>query len=304
MDIKTVTKQVLSSDGVHTLNGIVYLPEGSAKGIFHLVHGMTEYIGRYKDLLSAVAASGYIACGFDNLGHGETASKDELGFIAERDGYKYLVDDVIRFGDSVKSDFPDLPYYLMGHSMGSFIVRLATVKYGEKIDKLIICGTGGPNPAAPAGILVCDLLKVFKGGHGYSSLIENMAFGTYNKRFPGGGKYEWLTKDEKIKKMYAADPLCTYRFTVSALKDLVKLNLLSNKPNWFKGIRKDLPILLISGEDDPVGDYGKGVKTVYNRLKEQGCNARIKLYKNCRHEIHNDTCKEESAQDILKFITE
>lgn len=302
MDIKTVNKQVLSSDGVHTLNGIVYLPEGSAKGIFHLVHGMTEYIGRYNELLSAVAAAGYIACGFDNLGHGKTASEYELGFIAERDGYKYLVDDAIRFGDSVKSDFPDLPYFLMGHSMGSFIVRLAALKYGEKIDKLILCGTGGPNPAAPAGILVCDLLKVFKGSHGYSSLIENMAFGTYNKKFPGGGKYEWLTKDPKIKEMYAADPLCTYRFTVSALKDLVKLNLLSNKPNWFKGIRKDLPILLISGEDDPVGDYGKGVKTVYNRLKEQGCNAQIKLYKNCRHEIHNDTCKEESLQDILKFI--
>ncbi|MBR5922967.1 MAG: lysophospholipase [Clostridia bacterium] len=304
MSIKTAEKNVLSSDGVHTLKGILYLPEGTPKGIFHLVHGMTEYIGRYEALLSKIAEEGFIACGFDNLGHGKTASESERGFIAEKEGYKFLTDDVMRFGDAVKTDFPDLPYYLMGHSMGSFIVRLTAEKYKNGIDKLIICGTGGPNPAAGAGLALIKVISLFKGKRGYSSFIENMAFGTYNKRFPGGGKYEWLTKDGEIKKKYAADPLCTFRFTLSALGDLIKLNLLCNKNAWFGGMKKDLPILLISGAEDPVGDYGKGVRTVYEKLKSAGCSVKIKLYENCRHEIHNDTCKEESAKDILKFITE
>ncbi|MBO4733977.1 MAG: lysophospholipase [Clostridia bacterium] len=302
MSTQTIEKQVLSSDGVHTLKGIVYLPTGAPQGIFHLVHGMTEYIGRYEALLSLIATAGYVACGFDNLGHGKTASEDERGFIAEKDGYRLLVEDVKLFGDAVKQDYPDLPYFLMGHSMGSFIVRLTAEKYGNDIDKLIICGTGGPNPAAGAGLFLCRLLALFKGKRAYSDFIENMAFGTYNKKFPGGGKYEWLTKDDAIKAAYAADPLCTFRFTLSALYDLVKLNSLCNKPRWFKNMRRDLPILLISGKDDPVGNYGKGVNAVYEKLKKNGCNADIHLYENCRHEIHNDTCREQSAQDILKFI--
>ena len=297
-----IKKEVLSSDKIHTLKGVLYLPEGTPKGIFHLVHGMTEYIGRYDGFLSSLAGKGYIVCGFDNLGHGETALKEELGFISEKDGYKYLIDDVMIFGKSVRKDYPDLPYYLMGHSMGSFIVRLSAEKHSSEIDKLIICGTGGPNPAAGVGIAICDILTLTKGAHGYSKFIENMAFGSYNKRFKGGGKYEWLTKDEKVKTDYAADPLCTFHFTISALKDLVKLNKLCNRNDWFKNMRKDLPILLISGAEDPVGDYGKGVSTVYKGLKQNGCNVKFKLYENCRHEIHNDTCRDEMLNDILEFI--
>ena len=302
MSAQIVEKNVLSSDGVHTLKGLIYLPPGKPLGIFHLVHGMTEYIGRYDSLLSLIASAGYIACGFDNLGHGKTAEREELGFIAEKDGYKYLVDDVMIFGNSVKKDYPDIPYYLFGHSMGSFIVRLTAEKYKDDIDKLIICGTGGPNPAAGIGILLIDLISVSKGKRGYSVFIENMAFGSYNKRFKGDGKYEWLTKDEKIKEAYKNDPLCTFRFTLSALKDLVTLNRLCNRRAWFKNMRKDMPILLISGAEDPVGDYGKGVTAVYKALKKNGCDVSLHLYENCRHEIHNDTCKEKSAEDILKFI--
>lgn len=302
MNTQTIEKQVLSSDGVHMLKGIIYLPTGTPQGIFHLVHGMTEYIGRYDELLALIASAGFIACGFDNLGHGKTAREDELGFIAEKDGYKHLIDDVLVFGNAVKEDYPELPYYLMGHSMGSFIVRLAAEKYKNDIDRLIICGTGGPNPAAGIGLALIDILTLFKGKHAYSAFIENMAFGSYNKRFEGGGKYEWLTKDEEIKAAYAKDPLCTFRFTLSALKDLIKLNSLCNRNAWFKNMRKNMPIMLISGEDDPVGNYGKGVTAVYKKLKANGCDVTIHLYENCRHEIHNDTCREQSAQDILMFI--
>ena len=302
MSAQVIEKQVLSSDGIHTLKGVIYLPTGEPKGIFHLVHGMTEYTGRYDSLLTLIASAGFVACGFDNLGHGKTADKIERGFIAEKGGYKYLVDDVIRFAESVKADYPKLPYYIMGHSMGSFIVRLAAVKYKNEIDRLIICGTGGPNPAAGLGIALCDFLIAFRGVRSYSDFIENMAFGSYNKRFPGEGKYAWLTKDKNVRSAYEADELCNFRFTLCALKDLVKLNRLCNKPSWFKSMRRDMPILIISGEEDPVGNYGKGVTAVYKRLKEAGCDVSMHLYENCRHEIHNDTCREQSTQDILKFI--
>jgi alpha-beta hydrolase superfamily lysophospholipase len=119
LNTEIIKKEVLSSDGVHTLKGVIYLPASAPKGIFHIVHGMTEYIGRYDALLSLIASAGYVACGFDNLGHGKTAGENEFGFIAEKDGYKYLIDDVMRFGDAVKKDYPGIPYYLVSLFLGS-----------------------------------------------------------------------------------------------------------------------------------------------------------------------------------------
>ena len=133
-------------------------------------------------------------------------------------------------------------------------------------------------------------------------MVDNVAFGSYNKRFDNITEYEWLTKDREIINKYISDEFCNFKFTVSAIIDLMKLLSNCNRNEWFKKIKKDLPIFLIAGEDDPVGDYGKGVREVYEKLKSQNCNVTLKLYKNCRHEIHNDSCKEEMFSDILKFI--
>ena len=119
---------VPSSDGLHMLKGVTYIPQGEIKGIFHLVHGMREYIGRYEHFLPFFAENGFVCVGYDHLGHGNTANEGELGFIAQKGGYKYLVEDVYRFAEHIKSEFPDLPYILMGHSMGSVIVRLAATR--------------------------------------------------------------------------------------------------------------------------------------------------------------------------------
>ena len=130
-------KKIKSSDQKNTLSGVVYVPSDDIRGIFHLVHGMTEYIGRYEPLFESLAGEGYLCCGFDNLGHGNTANEQDLGFIASKIGWSYMVDDVKLFADSIKSDYPNVPYILMGHSMGSFIVRLAAERY-VKPTKLII----------------------------------------------------------------------------------------------------------------------------------------------------------------------
>ncbi len=296
-------KRILSSDQKNTLAGVMYIPKGEIRGIFHLVHGMTEYIDRYVPLFENLASVGYLCCGFDNLGHGKTAKEEDLGFIASKNGYQLMVDDVKLFADSVKADYPDLPYILMGHSMGSFITRMAVSKYHDLADKYICCGTAGSNPAAAIGIMLCDIVKAFRGERAVSPFLENMAFGAYNKRFDGDTKYEWLTKDRKIIEKYANDKYCTFHFTVSAMRDLMTLLKLCNDKKCFNNTKKDLPILLIAGDTDPVGNYGKGVKQVYDNFKASGnTNVTMMLYKNCRHEIHNDTCKEQMTEDVLKFI--
>jgi len=294
---------VPSSDGLHMLKGVTYIPQGEIKGIFHLVHGMREYIGRYEHFLPFFAENGFVCVGYDHLGHGNTANEGELGFIAEKGGYKYLVEDVYRFAEHIKSEFPDLPYILMGHSMGSFIVRLAATRYRGIADKLIICGTAGSNPVASVGIALARILAKIKGSRAYSPLIESMAFGSYNKYFEGNTPYEWLTKDKEVIAKYQADKFCNYHFTISALADLITLTYKCNLNTWYIDMPKKLPILLVSGADDPVGNYGKGVREVYNKLKKSGAeDVTIHLYENCRHEIHNDSCKEESRNDILEFI--
>lgn len=294
---------IKSSDGIHTLQGKIYLPEGEIKGIFHLVHGMTEHIERYDHIFSALAEDGFIAAGFDNLGHGRTANDDsELGFIASSDGWQRLIEDAGNFGRKLKEIYPDKPLYLMGHSMGSFIARLAAEQYPALYEKLIFCGTAGKNPLAKAGLLLTKVIKKLKGEKHISKLCNNMAFGSYNKKFSGDTPYEWLTRDREVIKKYSADKFCTFKFTVSALYDLITLIDKCNRKAWFKNISKTAPVLLIAGEADPVGNYGKGVQQVYENLRKEDCKAFLKLYKAARHEIHNDFCKEEVISDILRFL--
>ncbi|MBR4799665.1 MAG: alpha/beta fold hydrolase, partial [Clostridia bacterium] len=306
MAIEVLEKRVLSSDGVHELVGKVYLPEGESRGLFHVVHGMTEHIGRYDGFMREIAQAGYTVFGYDHLGHGLTAEADgSFGFIAHKDGWKRLVGDVYVFGAAMAKEYgEELPRILMGHSMGSFIVRLAAAEFAGKgiCEKLIIMGTGGPNPAAGAGQAVIGLLKLFKGDKGYSSFVEKLAFGTYNSHFADEhDEKSWLTKDVSVREAYVADKYCTFRFTVSAMGDLIKMNRECNKKSWPGKLDPNLKILLVSGSEDPVGDYGKGVSKVFSMLIGAGADAKMKLYDNCRHEILNDTSRAEVISDILGF---
>lgn len=302
--IKVIDKDVLSSDKKHMLKGKLYIPEGKAKGFFHVVHGMTEHIARYDDFMRQLAEDGYITFGYDHLGHGRTAKDDgELGFIAHENGWERLVDDVFLYGNAIRKAMSgDLPFILMGHSMGSFIVRLTAVKYNH-YGKLIIMGTGGPNPAAGAGIGITSVLTKVKGERSRSKLVYKLAFGTYNNRFKDeNDKYAWLSNIREVRDTYRNDRFCNYEFTVSAMEGLIRLNKDSNEKLWFRSLDKDKPVLLVSGSDDPVGDYGKGVTKVYEMLKAQGVNVQMKLYEGCRHEILNDNCRNEVIADILRFV--
>ncbi len=298
-----------SSDGIHTLSGVVYEPEGEVRGLFHVVHGMTEHIGRYDPIMQDLAEAGYLCFGYDHLGHGKTVrDRSEWGYIAPKGGDDLLCRDVKAFSDEVKKAYglEQAPYYLMGHSMGSFITRLAVQKY-VRPDKYIIMGTGGKNPAAGAGLLATGLIKTFRGDRHVSDLLQKLAFGSYNSHFGGGTPEDpapWLSKDAAMRKKSYADPACTFRFTVSAMGDLVRLNRDSNSARWYAEVPRDLPILLLSGAEDPVGDYGKGVRQVWQKLEKTGHNARCILYPTGRHEILNDDTYSQVKADILKFLEE
>jgi len=303
MAISVINKKVPSCNGTNELAGKLYIPEGEIKGYFHVVHGMTEYIGRYDSFMRELAENGYLAFGYDHLGHGYTVNNEsEFGFIAERNGDDLITRDVKVFADAVTSEYGNHPYYLMGHSMGSFVVRMAVQKLMTP-DKLIIMGTSGPNPILGAGLLICKLIRYIKGPRYVSDFVEKLAFGSYNDHFKNeNDPKSWLTNDVAIRRKYVSDRFCTFRFTISAMHDLISLNKNCNTKKWFKDIADKMPILLLSGEDDPVGDYGKGIGICDENLLVNGADVITKIYPGMRHEILNDECRDTVIEDILEFL--
>ena len=295
-------RSILSSDNKHELFCRVYLPEGEPKGLFHTVHGMTEHISRYDTFMRKMAEDGFICYGFDNLGHGHTAEPyGDLGYIGD---WKWMVDDVRMVSTQMKAEFGEsLPCVLMGHSMGSFIARCAATP--RIWDKFIFMGTGGPNPASRAGLAVISALIKKDGERANSSLIEKLVIGSFSMPFKDeNDNVAWLSNLIETRDSYRADKYCNFRFTLNGYYVLVKLQMLCNRSAWFKNVTKTKPILLVSGSDDPVGDFGKGVKKVYQRLKKNGRQAELKLYEGCRHEILNDLKKDEVLDDILRFVNQ
>lgn len=294
-----------STDGIHTLSGRVYLPQGAPRGFFQVVHGMTEHIARYDILMRALAAVGYLVFGYDHLGHGDTAHEGEHGFIASRGGDGLLAKDVAAFSSAVFSAFgrQSEPYILMGHSMGSFVVRRAVTE-GVRPDRLIIMGTGGKNPLAGIGLALIALIRAARGERHISSFVDGIAFGSYNKRFGGGSAEDpkpWLTRDADIRAAYYADPYCSFCFTVSAMGDLVRLIRDVNRASAYRATPHGLPILLVSGEEDPVGNYGDGVRRVAEAYQKAGMQVTLHLYPEARHEILNDVTYDRVLADILAF---
>ena len=306
MGVFVTSLRVPSSDGVHTLAGVAAVPSGAPRAILHIVHGMTEHISRYTPTMRYFAELGILCVGYDHLGHGYTARAGEHGFIAEEGGDGLLVRDVAVFAEAVKARYgADIPYILLGHSMGSFIVRLAAARTFRP-DKLIVMGTGGKNPVAGLALKLIALNRKAYGAKHVSPFIDKLAFGSYNDRFKGEGNERnlWLTTRADVRKKYAADPLCTFRFSIAAMGDLIRLLKDSNDKSWYAALDKALPVLLVSGSEDPVGAFGKGVREVYDKLLLTEHNAKMKLYEGARHEILNDHSRDEVVADLLAFIDE
>lgn len=273
------------------------------KGIISIVHGMAEHTDRYLEIAQYLAQNGYAVFMHDHAGHGKSVkSEDDLGYFGSDNGYKKITEDVKDVIDLAKKEIPDAPVIVWGHSMGSFVTRLFISTYPDSINAAIICGTSGANPAAGAGILIAELIAKLLGRHYRSKLLDTMAFGTYNKRFDGSTGFEWLSVNKKNVDAYVADELCGYKFTTYGFKDLFSLLSSVSSKDWFTAVPENLPLYLIAGDMDPVGNYGKGVKEVYDKLIKSGHKkAELKLYEGYRHEIHNEDIRYTVLDDIIAF---
>lgn len=294
-------------DGVKVA-AYIYEPESAPRAILQISHGMCEYIGRYEDFASFLCERGVLVCGNDHIGHGATAaSDDDLGYIPRVGGGDMLVEDLHKTAKEVKSRYPDLPHLLLGHSMGSFAARLYGAKYGEELDGLIIMGTGGPDNPTAMGKAVARLVGLGNGGRKRSKLIDGIAFGSYCKRFTGENehpKYAWLTRDRAIVDKYAADRFCSsYLFTADGFYTLFDMIGRVSDKLWAYALPKSLPTLVVSGAEDPVGDYGRGVKKVYDSLMSAGLtDLTLRLYPNDRHEILNELDRDTVYAEIAEWL--
>lgn len=302
-EINVVYGKVLSSDGKNNIYYKVYEPSCKRIGVLQVVHGMTEYIDRYDAFMRRAAEEGFLCFGHDHVGHGHTApSDDELGFIASENGDRVLVDDVGVVANEVKAKYGFEKRILMGHSMGSFVVRMYSAEHSDELSAAIFMGTGGSNSAAGMGRAIAKAVKKSKGERYISKTLDNMMFGSYNKKTENVTGRDWLTKDVEIQKKYDADKFCNYKFSVSAIIDLLNLYIGSNSAEWYKSVKADMPIYIVSGKDDPVGNYGKGPSEVYDKLiKSSHTSVTLKLWENDRHEILNETDKDNVMEELLKW---
>ena len=206
----------------------------------------------------------------------------------------------------MKIDYPSLPVVLMGHSMGSFVARLYIEHYSDEIDAAIIVGTGGPEAPAALGKKLAQIIIVKEGERARSALLDKLAFGSYNKKFKKETvPHAWLTRDEEVRERYNEDKFCNYKFTARGFYDLFDMLEAVSKKSWAKKIRSDLPILIMSGDKDPVGNYGKGVRKVYDRLADAGMeDVTLRLYVDCRHELFNELNKEVVIKNTVDWIEE
>ena len=295
-----------SKDGIHTIYAEIYTPKHcTAKGIVQLAHGMIDYVGRYELLADYLTSKGYIFAGNHHLGHGKSVqSEDDYGFFAERDGVTHLLRDMHELNRHLRNEYPTLPLIILGHSMGSFLTRLYVEKYPHSIKGVIIHGTAGPNSAVGAGKAIAKLLGKLKGSHHRSKFIEKLAFGSYNSHYDKKeGNNAWLTRDIAAVAGRDTDPYTSFKFTVSGYKDLFEMLGSCNSREWFANYPKSLPTLIISGDDDPVGNYGKGPEYVYKHLLMSGCQSlTLKMYPGARHELFNETNKEEIFDYISDWL--
>ena len=276
------------------------------KGIFQIVHGAAEHAKRYSKFAEKLNELGYVVIGDDHSGHGLTAkNRENLGFFGEENGWNSMVEDEMLITKQMMEQYPDKPIILFGHSMGSFIVRDYLTRNPKGISKCIICGTGYTNAFMTK--LALYMVRNEKKNNGImyrSERIDKLTFGGFNKKFkPTKTDFDWLSKEGTEVDKYISDELCGFIFTVKGYEDLFTGVKYINSREAFNKTAKNIPILMISGAKDPVGASGKGVKKVYNKLKNSGVeDITLKLFEEGRHEILNETNRNDVYNNIIQWI--
>lgn len=284
-----------------------WTPDGDIKGIVQIIHGIAERVERYDDFANYLNSQGFLVVAEDHMGHGSSLEEGGVrGYF--HGGWFTAVDDSCRLMKDTMAEYPDLPYILFGHSMGSFMARTILAKYPDSgISAAIICGTGWqPTFALPLLIKVVEGICKKTGEENPNEQLDNMVFGSYNKRIenPRTAK-DWLTRDDAIVDAYIADPMCGFVPACGLLRDMMKGIHYIQQPKNLANMKKDLPVFFIAGQEDPVGPYGKGVEQAAKAFRNAGMiNVALKLYPDCRHEILNELNKDEVYGDVTKWISQ
>ncbi len=298
----------LSSDEKTNIHGVKWLPEGEPKGVIQLIHGMVEYIERYDDFASFMASKGFVVVGHDHLGHGQSVgSVEDWGYITDNSPARAMVRDIHHLRIETQKEYPNIPYYMAGHSMGSYLLRRYLTHKGAGLAGAIIIGTGQePDMVVRSGLMLIRATAKAKGWHYRSDKLQNLTYGSAYKQYDltrTDLSNSWICSDPDIMKSYYNDPRCSFTFTTSGFEALLSTVLFDNQKRNIDMIPKTLPILIISGEGDPVGNLGKGVKDVYQKYVKAGItDIECKLYPDMRHEILNEPGKQEVYDDTLSWI--
>lgn len=288
------------------LSVTMMIPDGEIKAIFQISHGMAEHKERYYPFMEYMTNHGYLTVIHDHRGHGKSILKDsDKGYFYDDKG-EAIVDDLNQITTWIKNEYPNKKIILFGHSMGSMVVRKYLKKYDQNIDKLIVCGSPSYNKYSKLAILLIKTITPIKGAYYRSKLINNLAFGSYNKKIDNvTSPNDWICSDKQIVSNYDNDENCGFIFTLNGFLNLFTLMKdIYNKKNWNLN-NKRLPIFFIAGEDDPVIISKKDFKKAYHFLEKLGYqNVKAKLYPEMRHEILNEINKEIVFKDIKEWCDE
>lgn len=295
-----------SSDGHAKLFCVCWKPEGEVRMVLQLIHGMIEHIGFYEEFALFLARRGIAVVGHDHLGHGNTAENPQnLGFFAEHKGYTYLIKDIHRVRRHTEKRWEGIPYFMLGHSMGSFLLRRYITLFGTGLKGAILMGTGNqPKILVKLGLVLASAASFLLGAD-YRSQKANALFRRMmNRRFqPVRTSMDWLTTDENQVDRFLSDEKCQMLFSCSAYHDLLRLVNDSENRWLMKNIPKTLPVFLISGQEDPVGEFGKGVERAYENLLKAGLvQVEKKMYPGCRHELVIENNIQEVAEDSFTWM--
>lgn len=288
----------------------IYEPEGEIdeiRAVVQISHGMCEYVGRYEEYAEHLCSQGIVLAGNDHPGHGESAaSEEDFGYFAKEKGVDLAVEGLKTMSELLLERYEDKPLILLGHSMGSFLCRIYLTKYSENLAGAIVMGTGGPGAPTGAGIALASIIAGLRGDRHRSKLLRSIQQAGYLKRCgKGADRTDWLTHDRGVVEKYNNDKYCNYIFTVSGYRDLFRMLEAVSVEDWATKVPTDLPILLISGEDDPVGSYGKGVCAVAGALAHAGAQKlKTVLIPGARHEVLNETDCADTYALIDRWIAE
>lgn len=277
----------------------IWAPEGSPRAIVQILHGMAEHIDRYERMAKALNEKGYLAAGRNHRGHGKDA--EPLGYFADKNGWDAILADAHDVSAELKKRYPGVPFILLGHSMGSFLAREYALRYGQELDGLILSGTGFyPKALCAAGRLMARLSPKKKP----AKFVDKIAFSGNNKPFaPGRTGFEWLSRDEREVDKYVADPLCGFTFTGSAFADFFGGLMALTDESRLDAMPKGLPVYFMSGDRDPVGQMGEGVRQVAEQFKNAGMQSvTVKLYPEARHELFNELNRDQVTADLTAWL--